>query len=476
MGIKEYASYDGLGLAALIKRKDVTPAELLETAFALADKHNGSLNAIVRRFDEKARTFAKAAAPDSPFAGVPFLLKDILGDLEGEVTAQGSRAFLGIPAPCDGELVRRFKAAGLVPFGKTNAPELGLLPTTEPVAYGPARNPWNLGRTTGGSSGGSAAAVAAGIVPLAHANDGGGSIRIPASACGLVGLKPTRGRNPLGPMLGDVMGGLVHEHVVTRSVRDSAAVLDATGYPDIGDPYIAPAKERSYMEEITRAPGRLRIAFSTSSSLGQPTAPECIAAVDATAKLLTGLGHEVVEGRPTPNPEALFMGFMAVWASGAVQVIDMVAQVTGQPPDERLYEPLTWGIYRFGKTIDGGAYLNAVAGLQQAARGIAAFFQDIDVLMTPTLGSAPIPLGLIDTSIADPIKGFEPVTAFASMTAEYNVTGQPAITLPLHWTGDGLPVGVQFAGRYGDEATLFRLAAQLEAAQPWASRRPPVFG
>jgi amidase len=477
MSFEPYASCDGLGLAELVAKGEVTASELVEEAVARIEKHNPTLNAVIYKMYDEAREAANRPPPSSPgpFQGVPFLLKDILGDYEGVPTTSGCRFMGDSPAPTDAELVVRYKRAGLIALGKTNAPELGLLPTTEPHLYGPSRNPWNLDHSTGGSSGGSAAAVAAGIVPIAHANDGGGSIRIPAACCGLVGLKPTRARNPLGPAMGDVMSGLVSEHVVTRTVRDSAAVLDCTAGPDVGDPYWAPPSERPYLEEVSRDPGRLRLATWSKTLDGRPIHPECAAAVEETARLCADLGHEVVEAAPPIDLERLNEAFLAIWASGCTAVIDMVALATGREARAELFEPLTWGLYEQGRQVTAAQYQIAVGAIQLASRRIAAFFEAHDAWVSPTLGAPPIALGTIDQSESDPSKAFEPIIEYVPFTPVFNATGQPAISLPLHWTPDGLPVGVQFAARFGDEGLLYRIAGQLELARPWIDRKPPIW-
>ena len=480
MSFKEYAAFDGLGLAELVKKGEVTPTELIEEAITRIEKHNPALNAVIYKMYEQGRAAAAALTKTRndprPFHGVPFLLKDILGNYAGVPTANGCRFMAGHPALRDDTLVVRFKAAGLVSLGKTNAPECGILPTTEPVLYGPCRNPWNRNHSTGGSSGGSGAAVAAGIVPLAHANDGGGSIRIPAACCGLVGLKPTRARNPLGPDIGDVMGGFVVEHVVSRSVRDSAAALDCTHGPEPGDPYYAPPVARPFLQEVTTPPGRLRIAFSTRNPSGVPLHPECIAAVESTAKLCQELGHIVEEGAP-PIDMGMFMGaFLAVFSSATPMMIDAFAMQHGGTPTEKDFEGLTWGLYEMGKQVSAPQYQMAVALLQIAARHIARWHETYDCWLTTTLGSPPLPLGTIDIHERDVMKALQPVADYAPFTPIQNATGQPSISLPLHWSADGLPVGVMFTGCFGDEATLFRLAAQLETARPWKDRTPPIYG
>jgi amidase len=478
MPISDYATYDGLGLAELVAKGDVTPSELVEEAIQRIERHNGSINAVVYKMYDQAR--ARAAAMSSgngngALGGVPFLLKDILGDYQGVPTSQGSRYMAGMPAASDSTLVARFKAAGLVPLGKTNVPEYGLLPTTESAMYGPACNPWNTKHSTGGSSGGSAAAVAAGLVPIAHANDGGGSIRIPASCCGLVGIKPTRGRNPLGPSIGDIMSGLVAEGVVTRSVRDSAAVLDATHGSEPGDPYSAPPVVRPFLEEVATPPGKLRIAFTTSANEGRDLHPECARAVRETAKLCEELGHYVEEAIPPIDTAMMEDAFMTVWAAGLSMMIDAFSTIHGRAPGEDQLEGLTWGLYEQGKSISASQYLMAVAMIQILARQVGTFLTEYDCFLSPTLSSPPIRNGVVDIQERDPEKAFELLIDYVPYTPLQNATGQPAISLPLHWTKDGLPVGLMFAGRFGDEALLFRLAGQLEKARPWIDRKPPVW-
>lgn len=481
MPMAEYAAYDGLGLADLVKTGKVSPSELVEEAIGRIEKHNPILNAVVyKMYDQGRETAAKASSRGAgdgggPFRGVPFLLKDVLGNYEGVPTTYACRFMSGIPASHDYTLVSRFKAAGLVTLGKTNAPEFGLLPTTEPVLYGPARNPWNTLYSTGGSSGGSAAAVAAGVVPIAHANDGGGSIRIPASCCGLVGLKPTRARNPLGPDIGDVMGGLVVEHVVTRTVRDSAAVLDCTHGDEPGDPYFAPPVERPFLSEVGRSPGRLRIAFSTKNPTGSPLHPDCVAAVEQAAGLCEQLGHSVEEASPDVDNSLLTDAFLTIWGVGLATTVEAYSMLHGRVPTERDFEGLTWGLYQQGKTITAARLQIAIGMIQVIARQVARFHEKYDCWLTPTLGGPPIKNGVIDIHESDPAKAFAPIIDYVPFTPLQNATGQPAVSLPLHWNAQDLPVGVMFVGRFGDEAGLYRLSAQLEEAQPWIDRKPPVW-
>lgn len=474
MAFKEYADYDGLGLAELVHKGEIKATELAEEAIGRIEKHNPDLNAVVTPLFDVGRS-AAANPVDGPFRGVPFLLKDIFGDLEGVETRSGSRFMSGVPAAQDATLVKRFKAAGVSILGKTNVPEFGLLPTTESALYGPARNPWNTARSTGGSSGGSAAAVAAGIVPLAHANDGGGSIRIPAACCGLVGLKPTRARNPLGPVLGDVMGGLIHEHVVSRTVRDSAAMLDCTAGPEPGDPYRAPPQERPYLEEVGRDPGKLRIAYSTTDLGGKKLDPECVKAIEESAKLLRDLGHTVEEAAPDIPMDMMSGSFMAVWAAGLAAGIDAFAMANGRTPGDNELEGLTWGLYQAGKAVTASDYQMAQGAFQMLGREMARFHRTYDLWMTTTLGAPPLELGSIDITNRDPVEAFAPIIDYVPFTALENATGQPAISLPLHWSEDGLPVGVMFAAAFGGEDLLYRLAGQMEKAKPWADRHPPVW-
>lgn len=480
MPFAEYAEFDGLGLAELVKKGAVTPTELVEAAITRIETRNPQLNAVIYEFYERGRAAAaaltKTRGEPRLLHGVPFLLKDILGNHEGVPTACGCRFMTGVKATRDDTLVARYKAAGLVPLAKTNAPECGILPTTEPVLYGPCRNPWNLAHSTGGSSGGSAAAVAAGIVPLAHANDGGGSIRIPAACCGLVGLKPTRGRNPMGPDVGDMMSGLAVEGVVSRTVRDTAAALDSSQGPEVGDPYWAPPVARPYLEEVGAPPGRLRIAFSTSSPSGVPLHPDCVAAVESTARLCTDLGHTVEEGAPPIDMGAFMSAFLSVFSVATPTMIDAFALQHGRTPKESDFEGLTWGLYEMGRQVSGAQYQMGIAMIQIAARQIARWHEQHDLWLTTTLGAPPLALGTVDVHERDPMKAMQPIADYVPFTPIQNATGQPAISLPLHWNAAGLPIGVMFTGRFGDEATLFRIAAQLEEARPWKDRRPPIYG
>jgi amidase len=471
---EQFAFMDATAQAELVRRKEVKPIELVDATIERIERLNPKLNAVITPMYEQAREAAQGILPEGPFRGVPFLLKDLVASYAGVRMAWGSAFLRDFIPDHDSELVARLKRAGFVILGKTNTPELGILPTTEPMLFGATRNPWDLGRSTGGSSGGSAAAVAAGIVPMAHANDGGGSIRIPASCCGIFGLKPTRARNPLGPDVGDIMGGLAVEHAVSRSVRDSAVLLDATAGPDVGDPYWAPPALRPYAEEVGADPGRLRIAFSTKAPSGAKIHPDCVEAVHDAARLCANLGHDVSEGAPEINGPSLAQAFTAVFASGCAAEIDGLAFFTGQTPKQDSFEPLSWALYEMGHRTTGSEYLMSQTMLQQVSRQVARFLEDYDVWLTPTLADPPLPLGWFDATPEDPMRGLHRAVDFLPFTPIANATGQPAMSVPLYWNKEGLPVGTHFFGRFGDEATLFRLAAQLEKARPWADRRPPV--
>ncbi len=466
--------HDATGLAALVRAKDVSPLELVEAAISRIEALNPKLNAVITPIYGLGREAAQNV--QGPFAGVPFLLKDIRAAYAGVPRSAGSKALKTSIPDFDSELVKRYKRAGLVTLGKTNTPELGQTATTEPHAFGATHNPWGLGRTPGGSSGGSAAAVAARIVPAAHSTDGGGSIRIPASCCGLVGLKPTRGRNPMGPESGDVLGGLICEHVVSRTVRDSAALLDATAGPDIGDPYPAPPIERPFAEEVGRDPGKLRIAFSTAAPTGNPVDPDCAAAVQRVAALLEDLGHRVEEAAPAYDDEAFRKAFRTIWFSGLAATIGSHPKITGHEIDETDYEPMTWLTYERAREVTAARYLHAVSGIQGIARQVAAFFETYDVFLTPTLATPPAELGYLHPGPGE--TEFKPypkrVGAFCPFTQMANATGQPAVSLPLEMNQAGLPIGTHFTARFGAEATLFRLAGQLEQARPWIDRKPAI--
>jgi amidase/6-aminohexanoate-cyclic-dimer hydrolase len=468
----EYGKYDALGLAELIARKQITPLELLESVRQRVDAINPKLNAFCHLFFEKAEAQIKQGLPAGPFRGVPFALKDLGQYLSGTITSAGSRVWSDAIAESDSTLVTRYKRAGLVIFGKTNTPELGLTTTTESVLYGRTRNPWNLERTTGGSSGGAAAAVASRILPAAHASDGGGSIRIPASCCGLFGLKPTRGRVPMGPAQFEGWNGFSCHHVLTLSVRDSAALLDATLGAELGSPFFSPPPSKPFLRETRVAPGKLRIALALDTPGGTPLDPECRKAAVEAAKLCEGLGHKVEEKRLPIDAAAMREAFLNVLNVSLARTLADAAKTLGRDVTEQDVEPVTWVMSLQGHKVDVIAYSRAIATSHQVGLAMATFQQDYDVVLSPTLAKPPVLLGVLSLS-PESIQSFgKEITEFSPYTALYNVTGQPAMSVPLHWTADGLPVGVMFAGRFGDEATLFRLAAQLEQAKPWTGRAP----
>ena len=467
---------DGLGLAELVRAKEVTAAEVLEATIARAEARNPALNAIVGRLYDEARAAVAAGLPAGPFTGVPYLLKDLGALYTGAETSFGSTFFTGFVADHDSELTARLKRSGLVIFGKTNTPELGLAPSTEPRRFGPTRNPWNLAYSAGGSSGGAAAAVAGGILPMAHATDGGGSIRIPASCCGLFGMKPTRARNPMGPDAGEGWGGASVGHAVTWSVRDSAALLDATSGPDVGDPYWAPPPAGPFLAEVGREPGQLRIALTTTSFNGQAVDASCAAAARAAAKLCESLGHVVEEARPQVDGHALGMATRIVIGANVRAQLETRAAALGRPLAADDVERMTWARAADGTAFPAWEYARAIGVIHRTGRAVARFFTRHDVLLSPTMCRPPYPIGVLNMSGDDDAAYLAAVLASIGFTSLFNSSGNPAMSVPLAWSADELPIGVQFAGRFGDEATLFRLAAQLERAQPWATRRPPSHG
>jgi amidase len=490
--LPEYDQLDALGLAHLVARREVSALEVLEAALERADARNPPLNAIVARYDDEARGRARGPLPPGPLSGVPFLLKDLLTAWAGHPVTDSSRFLAGVVPADDSGVVQRLKAAGLVLFGQTNAPEFGIKPVTEPEARGPCRNPWNPEHTPGGSSGGSAAAVAARIVPAAHGNDGGGSLRIPASCCGAFALKASRGRVSFGPEHGELLSGLATEGVITRSVRDSAALLDVLSGPCPGDPCTTPAPARPFLSEVGMPPGRLRVAVTRRSLFGRTTHPECAEAVEHAARLLTDLGHDVEEAHPDIAREPLIHAHLVVLSAQiAADLARAVAGLGRRPrPDE--LEPETLVLAAAGRRLSACDLVRAQDEMHRAARALAAFHAAHDVLVTPTLAQPPVRVGALALRPVERF-GLRVVAAlparrliealFESIairsfdatgnTMLFNQTGQPAMSVPLHVSASGLPIGVQIAGRYGEESTLFRLAAQLEAVQPWAGGLPP---
>jgi len=473
-GFADYENYDGLGLADLVRRRLVTPEELLEAAIERVEARNPVVNAVIMRLYDEGRRAIADGLPDGPFRGVPYLLKDLTASLAGARTTRGSRFFADAPPPAaDSEHVRRLKRAGLVIFGRTNTPELGLSLTCEPALYGPTRNPWDPTRISGGSSGGAAAAVGARMLPMAHASDGFGSIRAPAACCGVVGLKPTRARNTMAPYLGEGLGGLSTEHAVTLSVRDCAALLDATAGPGPGDPYVAPPPARTFRAEVGTEPGSLRIAYTTAAPNGVKADAECLRPLTETVRLCADLGHRVEETDPEIERAAVVPTFLTLIAANTV--VNLASHPTaGRPPRPDEVERVTWLTAQKGERVSGADYTRATQTAHRLGRQMAAFHTRYDVLLTPALATPPVALGWIDMQLPDADEYWRRVFAFSPFTVWFNITGQPAIALPLGPPAGALPGAVQLVARYGDEATLFRLAAQLEAARPWWDRRPAL--
>lgn len=494
--MNDFSDFDATSLAELVRARRSSPRELVSASIERIESLNPTLNAVVHTMFERALREADEPVGDGPFAGVPFMLKDLLSWYAGEPITSGSRLFEGWIPPVDTEIVSRYRRAGVIVVGKTNTPEFGLTPYTEPELFGPARNPWDPSRTTGGSSGGSAAAVASGMVPWAGGGDGGGSIRIPASCCGLFGLKPTRGRTPAGPVAGELWQGATIEHCITRSVRDSAAMLDAIAGPDVGAPYWAPQPARPFLDEVMTAPGRLRIAFTSSPFLGHTVHPDCVASLTDAVALLESLGHELVEAAPPVDREEFNRAFLTVICGEMNADLLEAELLTGRSATPENVEYTTWALSLLGKSLSAGAFVKAAHYLRSASRRVGEFFEKHDLLVTPTLAVPPFTIGELQPppherallkalgriraggvlrmlgaleQTADKIFDVIPYTPL------FNVTGQPAMSVPLYWNASNLPIGTHVVAKYGDEATLFRLAAQLERARPWKDRHPPIF-
>jgi len=473
----DYTEYDGLGLAELVRKGDVTPTELLTEAMTRAEAAQAELNCFANLFPQIAETDIAAGLPDAAFTGVPFPTKDLLVEIEGAPLTQGSRAWRENVATRDSEITKRYRSAGLALFGATTTPEFGLTTTTESLLFGPTRNPWDISRTSGGSSGGASAAVAAGVIPVAQASDGGGSIRIPAACCGLFGMKPSRGRTPMGPGTTEGWNGQSCTHVVSRSVRDSAALLDLTHGPETGCRYVAPPPQRSFLAEVDRDPAQLRIAVWTVAPNG--TRPDAVAesGLDATRLLLEDLGHIAEEASPSLDGAALSKG-LPITVAAAMAMTKSAREVElGRPlgPDD--LEPVTLRLAELGDTIPMAELMRANQAAIQAGIDFDRFMieQNFDVVVMPTLSRKPDPLGILGLAPKDMKANGEAVSTFAPWCAVFNQTGAPAMSVPLHWTEDNLPLGIMFGARYGQEGLLFALAGQLERARPWANRRPPVF-
>ena len=499
MNHDEYLEHDATALAERVRNGDIGAEDLLDLALERLGKLNPTLNAVVHRMDDDARAAARAtprgAADAGVFAGVPFLAKDLVTHYAGHPTSAGSRFLAHTPIGWDVELTRRVRATGVSVFGKTNLPEWGLLPTTESDFWGPCRNPWDVERTPGGSSGGSGAAIAAGIVPMAGGGDGGGSIRIPASCCGLFGLKPTRGRTPTGPRRGLLWRGATVEHVLTRSVRDSAAMLDATHGADAGAPFEIPAPRRPYVEEVDANPGRLRIAWTTTPSVPVDVDSSCVSAVHEAVALLEGLGHELVPADLPLDGPVFSKHFLTVIAGELGADIAEASQLVGRRPRRGELEPATRALALLADALSANEFATALRGLEEIGRGIGTFFEDFDVILTPTLSTPPPLLGTIGPSAAENTQlrilgmfgsgrlvkaaglidqAAKGVLDFTPFTPVFNATGHPAMSVPLHWTDMGLPVGVHLVGHFAREDVLFRLAGQLERAKPWFDRLPEL--
>jgi amidase len=494
-GFAEYGAYDGLGLAELVKNGEVTARELVEEAIRRIEDLNPQLNAVIHKAYDLARDVAEGDIPRGPFQGVPFLVKDLMSPVAAMPMCRGSRFHQGFVPDHDSELIKRFRTAGLIILGKTNTPEYGLVPVTEPELFGPSNNPWDLARNTGGSSGGSAAAVATRLVPLAHGSDGGGSLRIPASCCGVFGFKPTRGRNPTGPDLGEAWQGLACEHVITRSVRDSAAMLDATAGPDTGAPYVAPSPSRPYLEEVGTNPGPLRIAFTSDPLVPGEAHEDCVKGLESTVELCRGLGHELVAASPQIDGHAFARAFLTMVCGDIRAEIEAAENLMGRRATSHDYEAPTWAVGLLGTQVSAAQFSTATSLLHLTARQTGQFFETYDMLLTPTVAEPPLVTGALQPQglqalgmrilgrlnaggLINAFSGIdalaEDVFRFMPYTPVFNATGQPAMSLPLYWNDVGLPIGMHFVGRFGDEGTLFRLAGQLEGAAPWFDRVPPV--
>jgi amidase len=489
MTYAEYRQRDALALADLVRRGEITPDALLDIAIARAEEANPAINAIVHRMYDEARAAAKNLDRAAPFAGVPFLVKDLGPEVKGAPKRTGSRAYEGYVSADDNEIVRKMRAAGLLILGKTNTPEFGLTPYTEPKRFGPTRNPWHLEHSPGGSSGGSAAAVAAGIVPMASANDGGGSIRIPASFCGLFGLKISRGRVSWAPQFGEMWSGAAVEGCVSRSVRDSAAYLDALCGPAPGDPYPFAVAERPFLEEVSTMPGRLRIGFSTKNTVDGPVEAVCVQAVEQAAALLRSEGHTVEEADLPYEAKDLTEAFITVVAAEVAADLRILEQFLGRRVRPSDVEPETFALGLLGQSFTGSDYAFAKRRWNEVSRRVGAFHERYDLLLTPTLPRPPFRIGALQSTAAERAATSvvnalrlrsamkmtvdqiaQKIYAFLCWTPFANMTGQPSMSVPMLWADDQLPVGAMLTGRIGEDGLLFRVAGQMERAQPWAGR------
>jgi amidase/6-aminohexanoate-cyclic-dimer hydrolase len=471
--MNDYESYDALGLADLVRRKETSPAELLDIALAKAEAAQARVNCFSSILPGHARAQLEAGLPQGPFTGVPFALKDLGAALKGAPLTGGSISYKDYVADYDATLTERYKAAGLVIFGQTTTPEFGGTTTTESKLFGLTRNPWNPERIAGGSSGGAAAAVAAGVLPLAHASDGGGSIRVPAACCGLFGLKPSRGRMPMGPYRTEGWGGFSTNHCVSRSVRDSAALLDVSHGIELGSRYDAPAPARPYLDEVTRDPGKLRVALWRKAPNGTLPDADAQRGLDATVKLLLSLGHEVEEAEPEIDGPALAKTLTYMVSAHLAASIDLWGEQRGKPVGEDELEAVTWAMTRNARAFTAIEMARNEVTLQLAAIAYAKLMQRFDVTLSPTITRKPDVLGVLSLSPTDVGAFARAISTFPAHCAFYNQTGAPAMSAPLHWTDDGLPLGMMFGAAYGNESLLFRLAGQLEKAQPWFHKQAP---
>ena len=476
--IDQLCLLDATAQAALVRTREVSPTELVDAAVGALAYLDPQLNAVVLPTLERAREHARSKnLPDGPFRGVPFLFKDLGAHLAGDPVHAGMRFLrdLAWTEPNETHLARRLRLAGFVSLGRTNTPELGLLPTTEPIAYGPTHNPWDLARSAGGSSGGAAAAVASGMVPVAHASDGGGSIRVPASACGLVGLKPSRGRCSFGPDLGERWAGFSVEHVLTRSIRDTAAVLDVVHGAHPGDPYAAPLPVRPFIDEVGTTPGRLRVGLLTQSPGGLPVHTDCLQAAGKAAQLLESLGHIVEQSHPPALMSSeLSRSIVTIIACSTARMLDTWSTKTGRPITADDVEPLTWAVSELGRRTSVVRYIGALTSIHHTARSIAEWWRTYDLLLSPTMAEPPPLLGHFASTPDDPFGAWARAIPFSTFTSCFNSTGQPALSLPLYWNDEGLPIGVQLVAQCGREDVLLRIGAQLETAHPWSARLPRI--
>jgi len=480
MAISEYGDLDGLALAELVRKGDVTALELVEEAIERIEKLNPKLNAVVYDMYDHARSLAKSPTHAGTFGGVPFLLKDMTSHYAGTPTTHGCKFLANIgPSDYDTEIVKRFKKSGLITIAKTSTPELALSATTEPTFRGPCRNPWGPNHTTGGSSGGSAASVAARIVPIAHGGDGGGSLRMPGSACGIVGMKPSRMRTPHGPDVSAIWESCCGEFVMTRTIRDSAYMLDEVAGQDVGAYYSAPSQERPFRDEVQSDPAPLKIAYSVRGPDDYDTHGDCVSAVENAAKLCSDLGHHVEDACPKLSDdlaEALGEAFLSALAIETARDVDELAELVGREPTADDFEPANWSFIEYGRTFSGRDSVRFKRVLHSVARAVGPFFEEYDVYLSPTLGKPPVPIGALDPTMRDWRGYFDTMFDFMPFTALFNITGSASISLPLWWNNDDLPIGCQIVTRMGRDGLVLQLGAQLERAQPWADRRPQICG